>query len=338
MSNYQLWNRTNPVNKPASDLLEEYCLQIGEFCRNQKQPVILSAETWTKWFCERFDFRPPVLQKIGKLLDEFGIDWQSNMRCASGVDASYTFNEQADCWQIEVRENAGRMEGFYALHDLHEIIWWRCKYLIPEWEEWVQHTNMKSAHDSADIFAHEAVIPKSLFNAKAEEFCYNPIQLADHFQTVPGLCFQAFLRCHVRYPYWQARLDFEARSEQSTMNFEDYYPIQAKVHTKGTKIAENLRSEKWAAIFQLAEKVPSKGNFVPVEDWICNAMREKRTVAQETNVLLGLKLPGLVYAVVRPNYDKGFLQVVPAAKASMLMDLALEMQHRATVVLNMERY
>jgi hypothetical protein len=327
--------RPNEVDRPAGKTLEDFCLELGRILRSQEEPVFLYAELIAHWFRWRFNLYPPVMPNLGQLLDELGIDWATSYAIESDEPASYTYDWQKSQWCITTRTDAGLMESIHILHELYELFWWRCYYLLPEWKEWVEFSNMNHPHPTADEFARDLVLHMESFGSVAQEFKYNPIMLAGRYQTAAGICFQTFLRVNFPVPYIQVRLDTVSRQAQSSMDlFEDAPAALARIHTKGAKFHTNHSLRKWTAMFHLREHLPCKNTFVPVEDWICKAILRGFPTTCETDRLLGIQLPKPVFAVVRPRFSKPFLQVVPVSRKELLIDEAIEAQFFAEAVLS----
>src|SRR5579859_1974071 len=122
--------RPNEVNEPAGEALETFCLEVGKRLRASPHPVMLSPEIIADYFRSHFDLYPPVISKLGCLLDQLEIDWSNDEQIQGDGPACYLYNRNLGRWQIIVRSDARSMESIQVLHELYELLWWRCYYLI----------------------------------------------------------------------------------------------------------------------------------------------------------------------------------------------------------------
>ena len=329
--------RTNDVNMPAGEAMELFCLELGERLRKSPVPVELSAKYIARCFLLHFDINWPVMSKLGETLDLLGISWLSNCSIPTNLSACYIYDRQADIWEIQVRDGAPRMESVYVMHELYEILWWRCYYLIPEWRQWAAAAQMSSPHTNAEDFARAVVLPQQPFETQAVENGYNPVTLAAIFQTAPGYCFQSLLYLTYPLPYIQLRIDLDVKPDQSDFCFDEQPLTQAQIMTKGTRIRPNASKTKWTSMFVLQDSLPKKNDFVSIENWISKAVNEQRDEAQYVSTLFAVPLPKPVYVVVRHNYKRAFIQIVPVGKEEMLHDATLKMHRQAAQAMALER-
>lgn len=336
-TSHHLSTRTVEVNQPAGKAMEDFCLQWGESLRNSSQPVELSAVRIADTFRMHFGLRCPVMPQLGETLDLLGIGWVNNIPIPEGMNAYFVYNRQQSKWELCVRDDRPSMESVNILHELYEILWWRCYYLIPEWEQWASSAKMLHPHDTADDFARAVVLPRYALEKQAADNGHNPLIVAGIFQTAPGYCFMSFLRLTFRIPYIQLRIDFDVKTDQVGFCFDDKPLMQAHIKSKGAKIRSNASKKKWESMLVLDDALSDQRKFVSVEDWIWKAVNEKRDEARYVNILFAISLPTPVYVVVRHNYNKAFVQIVPVGKEEMLLDATLRMHRQAAQAMALEQ-
>jgi hypothetical protein len=302
---------------PAGDRLEQFCLELGEYLRSQQestQLVFLIANL----FADYFTLKYPIAPQIASLLDNLEIVLEY-VDHANAEPTTYTYSYDRGKWVIFLREDAGRMDVVHILHEVFEILWWRCSYLIPEWSQWVSLSKIRHPHEVAEEFAQGVILPVGVFGELAKQHGYNPITLGGIFQVPAGVCFQQILRLQIAFPYIQARLDFTRTPTQGQFDFDEAGD-EVQIVTKGCKLRKSLKPSSYPEMRQLEKGLAKRKSFIFLEGWINEAMETKSAQGRETDIVLGVRLPRTVFVALRPQREKAFLQIVPMKYRDRLID------------------
>lgn len=321
-----LSTRLHAVDMPAGKNLEDFCLALGEHLRSPQEPI-LAVFLIANQFSSYFGLKCPIAPQIASLLDdlEIGVEYADH---AHAEPTTYTYSYERKQWVIYLREDAGRMEVIHILHEVFEILWWRCSYLIPEWSQWVSLSKIKHPHEVAEEFARAVTLPVGGFSDLAKQHGYNPITLGGIFQVPAGICFQQLLRLQIAFPYIQLRLDFTQTPTQWQLDFDEAGE-EVQISTKGCKLRKNLLPTSYPEIRQLERGLAKRKSFTFSEVWIREAMEKQTAQSRETDLVLGVPLPRTVFVVLRPQRDKAFLQIVPMKYRDRLTDELIE---KATIL------
>lgn len=318
------------VNKAAGEAMETFCRYIAWYLRPDQDRPARTLEDLVTTLRGRFKLTLPIVPQLTKFLAELGIEmiWFEQQENVN-VDGFYSYDSPSQRWQIHIPSGLSIFEPRAILHETFEIFFWRCYHTIEWFPQWAIDNKILDPHEKADEFAFLMMLPRQKFCNLAHKMDCDLWQLASRCNVHPSPCFNAISRyMKFSYPFFHLRLNFGAKPDQPTMQFDDNY-LQAKIIGKACKypkdeslgsdwenVAPEVR-EKWLLMDHFGAFRP-KGEFldIPSTDVTAIALARQETVTAETDRVAGCLLDGSVSVIARPGEkSQVYVQVIPCGHA-----------------------
>lgn len=321
------------IDRPLSRKLEDWLTTICWRLQEMPDRPRMTLQDFADALRTEFKLGIPLMPQITKFLAEMeiGLVWREK---SGGLDASFDYNPLKSRWEIYIPSDLGLRESFAVMHEVSELVAWRCYYRIPWWVEWAQEEGCADPHKKADEFAFFMVLPSRKFRNQAKKHGYDLWNLATLCQTTPPLCFQALTRCvSFPYPIFHALFSVGALPEQLGMMFEEGLvptkvlrknykkPTDDEVETDWGNLPHDQLSS-WEAVEAFSSEaktqcLPPKNQCfdLGMDDLIYQAKVQGQPLSATTDRIAGIPLDGLVDVIVTPKPDQPslvYLQVLPA--------------------------
>ena len=314
-------------NKRGGECLEQLVSHIGREMRPfpERPPYTLQEFVWK--FTKFMNLREmPIRAHIERLLEELGIFWEiENKEYAP----TFFYEPNNRRWEIHTSSMEDEWTSIKILHEVFEIVCWRCYYRIPWWKQWAASQGMTNPHDKAEEFAFLVVLPDGKFRALAKKMKYDLWALAGVCRVPSTVCFQALNR-HIGfdYPMFHAWLRCEQQPPLRTLSMFDE-PEQecwALVKKKGLKGPKPDPEEyslhgdfealtQWSAVWDL-DNLSKTGTLICMErdDVVETARRRAGLVVTRARRVAGVPLGGMATVIIRTpknSIASVYLQVIP---------------------------
>jgi hypothetical protein len=323
------------IDRPLSQRTEDW---ITDICwRLQKIPdrPRTTLEDIANSLRKEFKLGIPLMPQLHKLLANLGVGLESREK-ADGLDASFDYKslKGQGRWEIYAPSDLGLRESSVIMHEVFEIVFWRCYHRIPWWAEWATEEGIIDPHKKADEFAFFCTLPATKFINKAKALDYDLWQLSGQCQANPFSCFNAISRfAFFPFPFFHILMSVGAQADQAKLMFdEDTVPTKVLRRRYKKPPAddcgidwENLSRvefQQWEAVGAF-QNLPSKNNCFELrnDDLIYQAKLQSQAFSATTDRTAGIILDAPVDVVVNPNPDQPslvYLQVMPAGCAKLL--------------------
>ena len=327
------------IDRPLSPLLEDF---LADLCwRWQEMPdrPRMTLQDFAQALRSKFKLGIPLMPQVHKFLADLGIglEWRHH---ANGLDGSFDYNPLKARWEIYIPADLGLRESFVIMHEVFEVLAWRCYHRIPWWADWARVESCSDPHKKADEFAFLTVLPPQKFRNRAKKLNYDVWELSNRCQTTQGPCFQALTRFpSFPFPFFHALFSVDARPDQTWMFFENDVvstrvvrknykkPTEEEVGIEWEKLKPSQRPS-WEAVetFSSAGKIqnlPAKNECFELghDDLVYQAKMQSQVLSATTDRIASITLDAPVDVIIRPKPDQPslvYLQVLPEGFAKRL--------------------
>ncbi len=328
------------IDRPLSEKLENLLTNICWRLQEMPDRPRMTLQDLSDALRTEFKLGIPLMPQLSKFLEAMGIGLVGREK-GCGLDASFDYNPLKGRWEIYAPSDLGLRESFAIMHEVFELVSWRCYYRIPWWAEWAREEGCADPHKKADEFAFFTVLPAQKFRNRAKQRGYDLWELATLCQTTPAPCFQALTRYVLfPYPYFHALLSVGAQPDQSWMMFdEDTVPTKVlrKNYKKPTEDEAGINWEhlapdqypSWEAVRAFSseaksQSLPQKNNCFELrcDDLVYQAKIQAQTLSATTDRIAGIRLNAPVDVIVTPNPERPsmvHLQMMPAGFMKRLL-------------------
>ena len=320
------------IDRPLSPKLESFLTDICWRLQEMPDRPRMTLQDFANALRTEFKLGIPLMPQLHKFLAELGVglEWRDK---AEGLDGSFDYNPVKGRWEIYIPADLGQRESFVIMHEVFELVSWRCHHRIPWWAEWARQEGCADPHKKADEFAFFTVLPNHKFRNRAKKHDYDLWEMSTLCQASQGPCFQALTRfVHFPFPFFHALLSVGAQPEQPWMIFEDdkvSTRVLRRNYKKPTEDEAGIDWEKlnpdyllsWEAVRVFssetkAQPLPGKNDCFELgcDDLVYRAKVEAQTLKATTDRIAGVTLDVPVDVIVRPKPDQlslVYLQMVP---------------------------
>ena len=326
---HQLAQLKEQPNMPGGKGLEDLvsCIASEMAPSSYRPPYNLQDLAWkfTK-FIELRDM--PIRTHLDRMLNTLGVVWITHLE---DFEPTFFYHHGNKRWEIHTSGMDDAWTSVKVIHEVFEIVCWRCHHRIHWWRKWAATQGLADPHKQAEKFAFLVVLPDGKFRGLAKKLKYDMWALAGICQVPPHLIFQA-LNEHVGLPYpmFHAQLRFGAAPPDQAPCLFDDAPIEesrALVKRKAYKVRKKdgqidwsgLDPEewlRWSAVGDM-EKFAPKNAYISMEldDVIETARKKSGFVVTKSRRVAGIPLGSMATVIVRTtekSVDSVYFQVIPS--------------------------
>lgn len=314
----------SPGGKGLEDLVTYIASEMAPCA--YRPPYDLQDLAWK--FTKFTDLRDiPIRKHLDRLLDMLGIAWVAH---GQSFEPTFFYNEANKRWEIHTPGLDDAWTSVKIIHEVFEIVCWRCQHRIYWWKKWAASQGLTDPHKKAEAFAFLVVLPNGKFRGMAKKLKYDMWALAGICQVPPHLCFRA-INEHVGLPYpmFHAQLRFGVALPDQPPGLFDDAPIesQAQVKRKAYKVRRkdgqidwsDLDAEewlRWSAVGDM-EKFSAKDAYISMglDDVVETARKRSGFVVTKARRVAGMPLGSIATVIVRTperSIDSVYFQVIPS--------------------------
>ena len=328
------------LDRPLSPKLEEFLTDICWRLQEMPDKPRMTLQDFADALRTKFKLGVPLMPQLHKFLAEMGVglEWRDK---AKGLDGSFDYDPIQGRWVIYIPADLGLRESFVIMHEVFELIFWRCYYRIGWWAEWAREEGFTDPHTKADEFAFFTIVPSTKFRNRAKKLGYDLWGLSTLCHVTHGSCFQALTRSTpFLFPFFHALLSIGTQPDQGRMIFDNdtfstkvlYKNYKKPYEDEGGMYWEYLNPDQflsWDAVGTFSseakvQRLPARKQCFEIrsDNLIYQAKTEAQPLSATTDRIAGVILDAPVDVIVSPKPDQPslvYLQVMPAGFIERLL-------------------
>lgn len=316
---------------PASPMLERFVESIGKKYKARGRGKLGSLQTLAGEFRRRFRIGTRVRVQIYKLAKDLGVEIVNvASHPKAGLYGRSTYNPDLSRYEVHIPPLMKQDEGVTVLHEIFELLFWRCHHRIEWWEDWIRIQRIHDPHLVADQFALKVILSSHRVRKYVKEQGLNPWSMADSFELWPGICTLGIIQ-YIGFPcpFLQVFLDMRDSSVQQPLldfNGTGKFATIKQIHMKSRDLISNYQCQEMNELEQIFKKRADTIE-IPCGDFISEVRESGMARGAYQEKVLGVSLKSPVYVMARPRKNQIILQYVPINSESILNPAALKSSH-----------
>jgi len=117
------------LDRPLSPKLEEFLTDICWRLQEMPDKPRMTLQDFADALRTKFKLGVPLMPQLHKFLAEMGVglEWRDK---AKGLDGSFDYDPIQGRWVIYIPADLGLRESFVIMHEVFELVSWRCYHRI----------------------------------------------------------------------------------------------------------------------------------------------------------------------------------------------------------------